>query len=220
MYSHPHLIIIAVGRSGSTILQSILNTAPHTLIRGENNNFFYWLFKSYQSLLPIGPRPPGASAAKPWFGFQNFNPRLYIQHLRSIAQDFLLGNQKSDEIYVCGFKEIRFFDVPNNEMHDYLDFLSLLFPGVIFLLLKRNPDEIVCSSWWAKMDSTTLVSRIDEFYTTVLASSRNNLVSIDYSRIRDQDTAYLEGHLFRAVDLPFRKADVLERLAQKLNHCQ
>ena len=220
MYSHPHVIIIAVGRSGSTILQAILNAAPYTLIRGENNNFFYWQYKSYVALTAPGPRPRGIASTKPWFGYEYFNPRSYLEHMRRVANEFLLGTQTDQKVFVLGFKEIRFFEVPPQELNDYLDFLTLLFPGVVFVLLQRDSAEICRSSWWKKGSTTELSNRIHTFYSSVLSRQRNNLVKIEYSKIRDKDLGYLESSLFKPLDIPFMAEDVLACLSQQLNHCK
>ncbi|MBE9152895.1 sulfotransferase [Cyanobium sp. LEGE 06113] len=220
MYAHPYVVIIAVGRSGSTILQSILNAAPYTLVRGENNNFFYWQFKSYLALTAPGPRPRGLNSTKPWFGYEFFNPRNYLERMREVATDFLLGNHNSQGVFVLGFKEIRFFEIPIPELNDYLDFLDILFPGVVFVLLQREPAEICKSSWWKKRLNSELVNQIHEFYASVLSRDRKNLITIEYSKIRDKDLSYLESSLFKPLDIPFIPQAVLECLGQELNHCR
>lgn len=220
MYSYPHVIIIAVGRSGSTVLQSILNTSPYTLIRGENNNFFYWLFKSYQSLTAPGPRPRGLAANKPWYGYEHFNPRSYLEHARALAREFLLGKERAERVFVLGFKEIRFFEVPAQDLHPYLDFLELLFPGVMFVLLQRDPAEICKSSWWKRREASQLKQQISDFYASVSGSDRKNLVSIDHAKLRGKDIGFLEAELFRPLDLPFRAEDVTACLGEELNHCK
>lgn len=220
MYSHPHVIIIAVGRSGSTILQSMLNTAPHTLVRGENNNFFYWLFKSYQCLTTSEMRPRGIDSTKPWFGYEYFNPRAYIEHMRELARNFLLGKESPENIFVLGFKEIRFFEVPQEDLHPYLNFLELLFPGAKFVLLQRDPAEICQSSWWKRREASLLIKQINDFYASLLGVARTNMLRIDFAKIRNKDMNYLKLELFGALELPFRAKDVMACLGQELNHCK
>ena len=44
------IIIAAIGRSGSTTLQRIINTIENSNILGENNNFIANLLVAYKSL--------------------------------------------------------------------------------------------------------------------------------------------------------------------------
>ena len=44
------IIIVTYGRSGSTLLQGLLNASPEILVKGENMNYFYHIFKSHKDL--------------------------------------------------------------------------------------------------------------------------------------------------------------------------
>lgn len=46
-----HILIITYGRSGSTLLMSLLNTVDGVLIAGENYNVCLHLFRAYKALL-------------------------------------------------------------------------------------------------------------------------------------------------------------------------
>ena len=45
------ILIITYGRSGSTLLQGILNSISGVLVRGENANMCYHVFYAYQAIL-------------------------------------------------------------------------------------------------------------------------------------------------------------------------
>ena len=45
-----HLFVITYGRSGSTLLQGLLNSIDGMLIRGENNNVVVNLFQAHAAL--------------------------------------------------------------------------------------------------------------------------------------------------------------------------
>ena len=47
------VLIVTYGRSGSTLLQGILNSIEGCLIRGENDNFCFALYQAHQSIKNI-----------------------------------------------------------------------------------------------------------------------------------------------------------------------
>lgn len=174
----PYLIVISLGRSGSTLLQALLNENPACLIRGENNNFFYHLFKAYEALMnaeDYARALPDASN-HPWFGFHNYSTETFLDSARQLGINFLLGNNNSKEYSTIGFKEIRFFSRVNDlekhsstplpELEDYLRFLQLLFPGVKFVCIKRKASKIVHSSIWKHVQNKkSLMHAIRSFYS-------------------------------------------------------
>ena len=48
-----HILIITYGRSGSTLLQGVLNGIEGVVLRGENDNAFFDLYKTYKKLLDL-----------------------------------------------------------------------------------------------------------------------------------------------------------------------
>ena len=47
---YSYIFIVTYAKSGSTLLQSLINAAPGVDIKGENTNALYHLYKSYASL--------------------------------------------------------------------------------------------------------------------------------------------------------------------------
>ena len=96
-YKYPYIFVFGAGRSGSTILQSLLNADPSVLIRGENNNFFYTTFCSYRALLEQRNQG-GTQRSNPWFGYQHFkadensdvdvNKDVDVEWIRAPSYDF------------------------------------------------------------------------------------------------------------------------------------
>jgi hypothetical protein len=78
MHSVPYVIVLGPGRSGTTIVQAILNGLPHVSIKGENNNFFYWVYKAHENLVSAGHRPLKSSPTSPWFGYEQYRPESYM----------------------------------------------------------------------------------------------------------------------------------------------
>ena len=157
------IFIIAAGRSVSTVLQNLLNNDHNVLISGENNNFFYETFTTYQSL---HKQNHSDQRDHPWFGFEHFEPSRYVKTIRKLGKKYLLGDHSRKTIQTLGFKEIRLFNLfnsqgadgkknillkkgvtPKAELFAYLKYIKELFPDSKTIFLRRKSSEIEQSGW-------------------------------------------------------------------------
>ncbi|HEY9292796.1 MAG TPA: hypothetical protein VIP98_16060, partial [Microlunatus sp.] len=82
-----YLFVVTYGRSGSTLLQGILNSIPGYLVRGENRSVLRHLYKYQQGLdrdrsLLYRPEQP-LPTTHAWFGMDLFSSDDSLRHLRS-----------------------------------------------------------------------------------------------------------------------------------------
>lgn len=152
------LFVVTYGRSGSTLLQNMLNALPGVTLRGENNNLLAPLVAGWQGLrqfypeqlarmkiagsLPSGPH-------QPWFGYENITSDAYG---REMAVGFLRGVLcPPPGTHTIGFKEIRWHEDPELFL-PMLEFLHQYFPGARFVFNTRDHGEVCRSGWWKNMD--------------------------------------------------------------------
>src|SRR6266542_2209527 len=87
------VLIITYGRSGSTLLQGLLNSIEGCLVRGENYNFCYGLYRSYRSLRAThhryGGRNRSSSPAHPWFGAELLSETRFLDDARRLVENQL-----------------------------------------------------------------------------------------------------------------------------------
>lgn len=165
-YHHPkdgYVFVVTYGRSGSTLLQRLINAIPGVMMRGENNNALFPLFKSWQALTgsaDIGQmRAQGlvSDAAHPWFGAEQIDTDAYGRALcASFAAQVL---RPVGEIRLCGFKEIRTI-TPPEDYRAYLEFKRRFFPNARFVFNTRDPVAVSRSSWWRRHDPAAVTSMI------------------------------------------------------------
>src|SRR5215208_3708784 len=130
-----YLFVVAYGRSGSTLLQGILDSIPGYLIRGENRQVLMHVYKFHRAAVkqrnlhrrgqrkrnePVG----GLTSTKAWYGMDNFGVRASLRDARRLALDTLL--RPEPDTRVTGFKEIRW---TSEDVGDYVAWMRKVFPG-------------------------------------------------------------------------------------------
>ncbi len=152
--SHPkdgYVFVITYGRSGSTLLQRILNAIPGYQIRGENNNALLPLMRTWRRLKLAEPLRGIRSSdirstpAHPWYGGEHIDPDQVGAALAVLFRDQVLHPDAGTR--VCGFKEIRFLQAPEH-FETYLNFIFRYFPGTRFIFNTRDHDAVIRSGWW------------------------------------------------------------------------
>ena len=151
------LFVITYGRSGSTLLQGVLNSIPGYLIRGENRQVLRHVHEFHTRAvqqrriqrrvqrrrgLPEG----GSTATHPFFGMDNFAVKRSLVGARRLALETLL--RPESDTRVTGFKEIRW---GADDVGDYVEWLRLVFPGARFVVNTRDLQAVSRSKWWGEV---------------------------------------------------------------------
>jgi hypothetical protein len=138
------LFVMTYGRSGSTLLQGILNALPGYLVRGENHNMVHSLFDYHRRGLDNAARQR-RGPAHPWFGASGYPAEVSLEEIRSLVVRTLL--RPRPDTRVTGFKEIRWRGA---DLPAYVAFLQEVFPGARFVVNTRDLDAVSRSQWWAE----------------------------------------------------------------------
>ncbi len=127
------VFVVTYGRSGSTLLQNMLNSLPGYLIRGENENLLATFARGWDTVLRSTQardmRAEGRATLPqhPWFGYEDVSAQALGEALaQSFTQTVL---RPTDTTRVVGFKEIRWHADPAL-FPVMLDFLQRFFPPV------------------------------------------------------------------------------------------
>ncbi|MFH6786598.1 MULTISPECIES: sulfotransferase [Methylobacterium] len=182
-----YIIVCTLGRSGSTLLQGLLNGASGCCIRGENGNFLLGLYQSYRAICHAKSNSDEAVLpTHPWYGGYSFSPDRFIADARKTFEDQLAFPKGTT---VAGFKEIRWTpaDLGDVSLDEYMHFLILLLGDVKFVFLTRDIQDIYESQKRAwlnadDMDFDTFSESASHFYKTV-RSIDLPIYEIDYSEI-------------------------------------
>jgi hypothetical protein len=213
------LFVIAQKRSGSTLLQRILNQIPGFSISGENGGAFIALADFYDKLSSIPSHKStirsyeeGKSGVKPsWLNPWIDDIERILDHLRRMMQDMYAA----EGTQVWGFKEIRYgrFGESYDEFVGQLTLLRVLFPRSKFVLLSRGMDALIQSNLrrppegrgYTEDQLTQMVKLQFSHFQRFAQEHPDNSFMLFYEDIRDQ-TPRLRKELFEFLQVPFNEA--------------
>lgn len=139
-----HAFIVTYGRSGSTLLQGVLNAIPGATIRGENGGILHAISQIDRGLAQAEKFAAAASEpTHPWYGADDFDRRSYVDQLvEQFVRDIL---QPPSDATLVGFKEIR-HGMQKASLDWYLDFVLDRFPGGCLIVNTRDMDSVIASN--------------------------------------------------------------------------
>lgn len=164
-------LIVTYGRSGSTLLQGVLNTIPGWLIRGENEHFAVHLHRAHAALHLAQTRPYPADTSvpsDPWFGIHEVELARMRADCAMLIRNALVPLAQQQAVRCFGFKEIRYVFAPE-ELPGYLDFLTSVLPDLAIIFNFRDIDAVMRSAWWREWDQVESRAMIDRFERAAIA---------------------------------------------------
>lgn len=203
-----YVLIITYGRSGSTLLQGILNTIEGYCITGENNNAFLQLKQFYDRIVQAQNNNDHMennwnvkNETNSWWNKSDEHDLLY--HIRYLMNGLIDPTHQHD---VIGFKEIRYNSVDNLE--EYLDWLHYI-TNCKFIFLTRKLDDVVQSEWYRRHPESSkkkLRKFEDKIKTYVTANLEQDWFHIRYEDIISENKNL--NLMFKWLDAPFVYDDV------------
>lgn len=213
------VFIITYGRSGSTVLQKVLQSIEGYFIRGENNHTLFPLYMAYrrahEARFKHGGTPQGPD--NPWYGADAILPANFSQRLCDVFLEEIIKPPKSARI--VGFKEIRFHEAGPELFDQYLDFIAAKFPNTKFIFNMRRWEDVSKSSWWATMDPQRvqeILETCDGFYKKYAAKHPGRSLLMQFEDFRGNPDAFVP--LFEFLGEPFDRAKIEEVISHKLEH--
>ena len=160
------VFVVTYGRSGSTLLQGLLNAIPGYRIYGENAGFMFKLQDSYDALLSAHrhlANPKNDNESQPWFGSSRFDEDSVTLEFRRFVNRILFQPDLNETNRVYGFKEIRFNDMQHDNIDKYIRFIRKLFPDTAIVFNTRKIEDVIKSGWWRSSYWSGLPSQLAAF---------------------------------------------------------
>ncbi|RMF39581.1 MAG: sulfotransferase [Alphaproteobacteria bacterium] len=217
------VFIVTYGRSGSTLLNRVLNTIPGYLIRGENNAALLHLFRYLESLRATRREFSRADTGPdhPWYGAE----RIRVKRVVDEALDGFVRNvlRPEPDSRVLGFKEIRHtrWVFRENEFPRYIAFLLRHFPDARIVFNRRSWEAVSRSGWWAnapKEKVRDLVERADALFLTAMLNHPEQCFGMVYEDYDGNPGTF--ARLFEFLGEPFDEAAVRAVLDERLDHAR
>lgn len=216
------VFVVTYGRSGSTLVQNLLNHLPGYLVRGENGNLLAPLARAWDLIRQSEQGAKMRSESRetlpqdPWYGFEGVSEEAFGRALaRSLTETVL---RPQDNIRVIGYKEIRWHTDPLL-FPLLMEFLIRFFPNARFIFNTRDHAEVVRSGWWKQMDETIVrqeLAAAETLYTDFATAHPDRCIALHYNRYITGPEAWRP--LFDFLSEPFDTALVARVLDKKLNH--
>src|SRR5580698_4461108 len=99
------LFVITYGRSGSTLLQGLLNALPGYRVHGENGGFLTKLLGAHEALTDAHAHlanPAVDRHRNPWFGSSRYDPATLNTAFRNFIDNILFRPRAHPEVRVFG----------------------------------------------------------------------------------------------------------------------
>jgi hypothetical protein len=213
-----YVFIVTYGRTGSTVLQKLLNTMPGVYVAGENHGIVRGLFEAWRSAVVLHDRFGHGHQAvdDPWYGALAADPDAFAAGMRDVFLETILKPPRGSRI--IGFKEIRYL-VP--DLGEQLEFMAKHFAPALFVFNRRAVDAVAKSGWWKDADKDKLsadVACFNAITSDFAAANPNVCVMLDYAHWSTDPEALRPVH--ELLDAPFDAARVADILNVRLLHMQ
>ena len=178
-----YLFIVTYGRSGSTLLQGILSSAPGVVIRGENGGLLHDLLHLHETatghrerLASSAPLPP----RHPWWGIDGYRDEAAFRGFRQLLLDTVL--RPEPDTTVVGFKEIDWVrDGDVERLPALLAFTRAVFPNCRFALNTRDLVDVAASKWWAgRPNALAELQAMEAAFVEVLSAYGDDVYRVHY----------------------------------------
>lgn len=211
------VFIVTYGRTGSTLLQKLLNTLPGHYVAGENHGLLRGLYESWRDAMVLKEKYGWGHQATdhPWHGALMADPDGYAKALGAAVVEHVLKPPRGAR--VVGFKEIRYLG--HDDLTGYLDFIGRVFSPALFVVNTRSVEQVSQSAWWKTADKDKLAANVAEFeaVTDRLAAERpDRFVKIDYATWTTDPEALRPVYALLGMD--FDRETVARTLEVRLEH--
>jgi hypothetical protein len=218
--------VVTYGRSGSTLVQGLLNALPGGLVRGENNLFVLPLYRSW-ALLRDYHRRYGKLAGErgvqsAFYGMDQFSPDAFAESVRELVMRQLYGSADPASVEVLGFKEVSWHRVSAKEGPAFFNFLDRVFPDVRYVLHRRAHENVTRSGFWRREDPDSVgrsLRRVESIQDRLRETRPERTHDTRYERLTSDDPRVVDEELRSLAEFVLGHCDqqVLDGLRETLS---
>lgn len=220
-----YVFVVTYGRSGSTLVQGLLNVLPRVLVRGENSLYVLLMYRACARAMAFRERHYQHRTHRvisAFYGLRSVQRRRFVATTRRLVTANLLGPVRRKEVDVVGFKEVLWYEVLPEETEDFFAFFDDAFPGAKYILNQRAHDDVVTSGFWRRHDDDDVraaLHRVEEIQAYLRASRPDRVLDTRYEVITGDDQEASDEQLRNLAEFVVGScdADLLDRLRKTLS---
>ncbi|KWV90957.1 sulfotransferase [Erythrobacter sp. YT30] len=186
-----HLFILCYGRTGSTVVQGLLNRIDGYCIRGERKGVLSGLAKAAVSARrekeEFSPNDIKVGVKSPHYGVSQTSPDRFGKALADLFTREMLTPPEGTR--VCGTKDITMSTdwISDAEFDDVIEFIMTRFDDPRIVFLTRRADEVAQSGWWAEISPKSVAENItqtDSRFARAREAYPDRTFLLDYSEFK------------------------------------
>ena len=199
--NYRYVFVVTYGRSGSTLVQGLLNTLPRSLVRGENNFYILPLYRSLalvRSFKKKHAKHGPAKTSSAFYGLNEIDAADFVRSTRDLVTRQLLGSRHPGSIDVLGFKEVLWHRITPKETSGFFDFLDRCFPGALYVLNQRDHERVVGSGFWQKQEQDEVmraITRVEEIQQYLRDTRPDRVFDTRYEELTSGEPEVVDGQL-------------------------
>jgi hypothetical protein len=204
-----NLFIVTYGRTGSTLLQGILNRYPEVRVNGENHGSLYYLYRARRALENSIIAPDEDTPMNAFFGGSLVPSSDLLESIDNASRSLVRLGATHERL--TGFKEIR-FDLP--DLYSYIAYILKLFPKSLFVFLTRPISEVLESGFWKNTtvpDITAKIRYMEAEFASLSSDFPGHTISIDYHDILECSAKFKS--IFQLLELQFDEEKFLSSMS-------
>jgi hypothetical protein len=190
-----YVFVVAYGRSGSTLVQGLLNMLPRTVVAGENDLYILHLYRAMASVREFLREHRRHGIWEPTYAFYRLGRNKrgpFLQAMNDVVTAGIVGRDDPASYDVVGFKEVKWFRIEPEETEGFFAAMDKAFPDVRYILNTRDPEQTVQSGFWSRVDKDEALATIERTATIqdYLRQSRpERTLDVPYEDLVDPERA-------------------------------
>jgi hypothetical protein len=190
-----YLFVVTYGRSGSTLVQGLLNTLPRTLVRGENDFYLLHLYRALaavRAFRELHGEHGSRNVVSAFYGIKAVRRSAFVQAMNDVVTAGVIGNLDPDDYDVLGFKEVTWHRIEPDETAAFFDTMDKAFPDARYVLNTRDPERALGSGFWVNADADearALIDRVREVQAHLRETRPDRVFDVTYEVLTGEDTA-------------------------------
>ncbi|HSV38272.1 MAG TPA: sulfotransferase [Nocardioidaceae bacterium] len=196
-----YVFVVTYGRSGSTLVQGLLNTLPRTMVRGENNLYLLPFFEAEKLAREFKDEHITHGAGNVISAFYGLHDLRIVDFARNTGEFVtrqLLGRTDPDAVDTLGFKEVVWHRIAPEDTEEFFRFMDDAFPGARYVLNQRDHEAVAGSGFWQNFEQTEVhsaIARVEEIQEHLRKTRPDRVLDLRYELLTSDDQAVSDAQL-------------------------